>query len=65
MSLIFSGFAVIMSHLARSRAHGGLLEAVKDDVRRQGCGVRHVGSEETVVAQLVEDYLVGREISDW
>ena len=50
--------------LADGGSHGGALEAVPDDVDGQLRGMHHVGAVEAVVAQLVEDYLVGREVCD-
>ena len=62
MLLAFTLFHIVVDLLTDGGRHGGLAEAVENNVGGQGRRVRHVGLIETVIAQLVKDYLVGREV---
>ena len=62
MFLAFMLFHVNVCLLANGGEHGGALEAFPDDVNGHACGMCHLLVEETVVTQLVEHYLVGREV---
>lgn len=62
VTLATGGFGVVVGLLDGGWRHGGLLETVVDDIDSQGAGMGHVGTKETVVAQLVQNNLVGGEI---
>ena len=64
MFLLFMLFHVEMGLLAYAGGHGGVLEALPNDVDGQRGGVGHLLVKVTVVAQFVEDNLVGREIEN-
>ena len=57
-------FEVELCLLADSRHHGGMLEALPHHVDGHGSRVGHLLIEEAVVAQFVEDNLVGGEVVD-
>ena len=62
--MTFILFHIVVGLLDDGRCHAGLPKALPNDLHGKLGGMHHVGSIEAVVAQLVEDYLVGREVCD-
>ena len=62
MECTLVALAVEVRLVADGGGHGGALEALPDDLDGQGRRVRHIGIIEAVVAELVEEELIGREI---
>ena len=56
------GFLFVAAALLCGGRHVGVLELLPDDVDGEVGGVAHVAGVEPVVAQLVEEYLVGGEV---
>ena len=62
MLLPFLLFHIVMGLLAHIRRHESLAETIPYHFDGQRRRMRHIGTVEPVVAQLVEHYLVGGEV---